>query len=33
VAINAYNGLLDLDLPTNITRPGFEPDYGIYRKE
>lgn len=32
VAINAYNGLLDLDLPTNITRPGFEPDYGIYRK-
>ena len=33
VAINAYNGLLDLDLPTNITRPGFSPDYGIYRKE
>lgn len=33
VAINAYNGLLDLDLPTNITRPGFTPDYGIYRKE
>ena len=33
VAINAYNGLLDLDLPTNITRPGFKPDYGIYRKE
>lgn len=32
VAINAYEGLLDLDLPTNITRPGFEPDYGIYRK-
>lgn len=33
VAINAYNGLLELDLPTNITRPGFSPDYGIYRKE
>lgn len=33
VAINAYEGLLDLDLPTNITRPGFKPDYGIYRKE
>lgn len=33
VAINAYNGLLELDLPTNITRPGFKPDYGIYRKE
>lgn len=33
VAINAYNGLLDLDLRANITRPGFKPDYGIYRKE
>lgn len=33
VAINAYEGLLELDLPTNITRPGFTPDYGIYRKE
>ncbi|MGK7369308.1 MAG: 4-(cytidine 5'-diphospho)-2-C-methyl-D-erythritol kinase, partial [Candidatus Halalkalibacterium sp. M3_1C_030] len=33
VAINAYNGLLELDLLTNITRPGFKPDYGIYRKE
>ncbi len=33
VAINAYNGLLELDLPTNITRPGFSPDYGIYRNE
>lgn len=33
VAINAYEGLLDLGLPTNITRPGFTPDYGIYLKE
>ncbi len=33
VAINAYEGLLDLGLPANITRPGFEPDYGIYRKD
>ena len=32
VAINAYEGLLDLELPTNITRPGFSPDRGIYRK-
>lgn len=33
VAINAYEGLLDLGLPTNITRPNFKPDYGIYRKD
>lgn len=33
VAINAFNGLNDLGLPTNITRPGFTPDYGIYRKQ
>lgn len=32
VATNAYKGLLELDFPTNMTRPGFEPDYGIYRK-
>jgi 4-diphosphocytidyl-2-C-methyl-D-erythritol kinase len=32
VATNAYKGLLELDFPTNLTRPGFEPDYGIYRK-
>jgi len=32
VAISAYEDLLDLELPTNITRPGFTPDYGIYRK-
>lgn len=33
VGINAYEGLLDLGLPANITRPGFKPDYGIYRKD
>lgn len=33
VATHAYKALLDLDLPVNITRPKFEPDYGIYRKE
>lgn len=33
VATNAYKGFLELDLPSNLTRPGFEPDYGIYRKE
>ena len=32
VAINAYEGLLELGLPTSITRPGFKPDYGIYLK-
>lgn len=32
VAINAYEGLLELDFPANITRPGFSPDRGIYRK-
>ncbi len=32
VAINAHEGLLELGLPTNITRPGFTPDHGIYRK-
>lgn len=33
VAINAYEGLLELDYPANLTRPGFSPDRGIYRKE
>ncbi|MDZ7692443.1 MAG: 4-(cytidine 5'-diphospho)-2-C-methyl-D-erythritol kinase [Balneolaceae bacterium] len=33
VATNAYHGLVDLEFPTNITKPGFSPDYGIYRKE
>lgn len=33
VATEAYKGLLELDLPANLTRPGFSPDYGIYRKE
>ncbi len=32
VATNAYQGFLELDLPSNLTRPGFKPDYGIYRK-
>lgn len=33
VALNAYNSFLDLDFATNITRPKFRPDYGIYRKD
>lgn len=33
VATNAYHGFVDLGFPTNITRPGFTPDFGIYRKE
>ena len=33
VATNAYKGFLELDLPCNLTRPGFTPDYGIYRKD
>jgi len=32
VATNAYKGFLELGLPSNLTRPGFKPDYGIYRK-
>lgn len=32
VATNAYKGFLELDLPCSLSRPGFEPDYGIYRK-
>lgn len=33
VAINAYESFHDLEFKANITRPGFEPDYGIYFKE
>lgn len=33
LALEAYEALLDLALPAKITRPGFKPDYGIYRKE
>lgn len=33
VATNAYQGFIQLNLPSNLTRPGFTPDYGIYRKE
>ncbi len=33
VAVSAYKALLELGYPTNLTRPGFTPDYGIYRKE
>lgn len=33
VALNAYESLLELDLAAKITRPGFTPDYGIYRKD
>ncbi|MGD8747125.1 MAG: 4-(cytidine 5'-diphospho)-2-C-methyl-D-erythritol kinase [Balneolaceae bacterium] len=32
VATNAYQGFLQLNLPSNLTRPRFKPDYGIYRK-
>jgi len=33
VATNAYKGFLELELPASLTRPSFEPDYGIYRKD
>lgn len=33
VAMNAYDAFLGLGFPSNLTRPGFEPDYGIYRKD
>lgn len=32
VATDAYKGFLNLDLPSSLTKPGFKPDYGIYRK-
>jgi 4-diphosphocytidyl-2-C-methyl-D-erythritol kinase len=33
VAINAYESFHELGFKTNITRPGFKPDHGIYRKD
>ncbi|HEX6983120.1 MAG TPA: 4-(cytidine 5'-diphospho)-2-C-methyl-D-erythritol kinase [Balneolaceae bacterium] len=33
VATAAYQGFLELGFPSNLTRPKFTPDYGIYRKE
>lgn len=33
VAMNAYDAFLGLGFPSNLTRPGFKPDYGIYRKD
>lgn len=33
VAINAYESFHKLGFSVNITRPGFKPDYGIYRKD
>ncbi|MFN1835642.1 4-(cytidine 5'-diphospho)-2-C-methyl-D-erythritol kinase [Balneola sp. MJW-20] len=33
VAINAYESFHNLGFKTNMTRPGFSPDMGIYRKE
>lgn len=32
VATSAYQGFLELGFPCNLTRPGFSPDYGIYKK-
>ena len=33
VAINAYESFHKLGFSTNLTRPGFKPDYGIYIKD
>ena len=33
VAINAYESFYDLGFASNLTRPRFTPDYGIYRKD
>ena len=33
VAINAYESFHKLGFLTNLTRPGFKPDYGIYIKD
>ncbi len=33
VAINAYESFHDLGFASNLTRPRFTPDYGIYRKD
>ncbi len=32
VAVDAYKTLINLGYPANLTKPGFSPDYGIYRK-
>ena len=33
VAIDAYESFHSLGYPANITRPGFKPDLGVYKKE
>ncbi len=33
VAINAYESFHELGFAINLTRPGFKPDMGIYRKD
>ena len=33
VAIQAYESFHSLGFPANLTRPGFEPDFGVYKKE
>ena len=33
VAINAYESFHSLNFPVNLTRPGFKPDLGVYKKE
>ncbi len=33
VAIQAYESFHSLGFPANLTRPGFEPDFGVYKKD
>lgn len=33
VALDAYKAFLELQFATNLTKPQFKPDYGIYRKD
>jgi 4-diphosphocytidyl-2-C-methyl-D-erythritol kinase len=33
VAIQAYESFHELGFLTNLTRPAFQPDFGIYRKD
>jgi len=33
VALDAYKAFLELEFATNLTKPEFTPDYGIYRKD
>jgi len=33
VALDAYKAFLELEFATNLTKPQFKPDYGIYRKD